>query len=89
MVAGIGEDTAAVDQNLEFSVSMAHLRTDAIFRFEFALQAPGQASLVGSNKAAENLDFDLSVHRGLFLLANIHGSSRIRPIQFQSGGIRT
>ena len=40
----VREDTAAIDENLELSVGVAHLGSDAVFRFEFALQAAGQAS---------------------------------------------
>jgi hypothetical protein len=62
MFAGIGEDTAIADDDLELSVGKAHLGVDTVFRFEFALQAPGQASLVGSNQASANFDFRVLVH---------------------------
>ena len=53
----------AVDQDLEISVGVADFRLNAVFRFEFALKAPGQASFVGSNQAAADIDFGVLVHR--------------------------
>ena len=58
----VREDTAAIDQHLEFAVGKFHLRQDPVFRLEFALKAPGQASFVGSNQAAVNLDLEVLVH---------------------------
>ena len=58
----IREDTDAVDQYLKLSVSVSDLRVDTVLRFKFALQAPGQASFVGSNQAAVNLDLSVLVH---------------------------
>ena len=62
MVAAVGEDTLAIDEDFKLSVGKVDLRTDPIFRIEFALQAPGQATLVGSNQATTNLDLRILVH---------------------------
>jgi hypothetical protein len=62
MVAAVGEDTLAIDEDFKLSVGKVDLRTDPIFRIEFALKAPGQASLVSSNQAPTNLDLCILVH---------------------------
>jgi hypothetical protein len=40
----IGKDATAIRQNFEFMGGVPHSRPNAVLRFEFALQAPGQAS---------------------------------------------
>jgi len=62
MVAAVGEDALAIDQDFKLSVGKVDLRTDPIFRIEFALEAPGQASLVSSNQAPTNLDYRIIFH---------------------------
>jgi hypothetical protein len=44
VIALVGEDAVAIDKHLELSIGVPHLRPDAVFGFEFALQAPGQTS---------------------------------------------
>jgi hypothetical protein len=62
LCAAMAEDTSAVNKDLKFPVGMTHFRADPIFRSEFALKAPGQASLVSSNQAPTDLDFCLVFH---------------------------
>ena len=62
MVEAVGEDTLAIYEHFKLSVGKVDFRTDPIFRIEFALKAPGQASLVCSNQAPTNLDFCILVH---------------------------
>lgn len=62
MVEAVGEDTLAIDEDFKLSVGKVHFRMDPIFRIEFALKAPGQASLVSSNQAPTNLDLCILVH---------------------------
>ena len=50
----VAVDAAAVDQYFQLVQRVLHLRLDAVLRFEFALQAPGQASQAGSNQTATN-----------------------------------
>ncbi len=62
MVAAVGEDTLAIDEDFKLSVGKVDFRIDPIFRIEFALKAPGQASLVGSNQASTNFNLCILVH---------------------------
>ena len=73
----------AVDQHLKLSVGVADFRLNAVFRFEFALKAPGQATFVGSNQAAADFDFGVRVHR-FDWAAKVIAPSREPPTQRHS-----
>jgi hypothetical protein len=56
----IAEDATAIYQDFKLVVSMLHLRLDAVLGFEFALQAPGQASQTGSYQTAANFNLHVA-----------------------------
>ncbi len=56
------ENAVAINQYFQLTVGKSHLRLNAVFRFQFALQAPGQASFIGSNQAAVDFDSSFLVH---------------------------
>ena len=62
----VAEDAAAVHEDFQLVVGKLHLGLNAVFRYQLALEAPGQASQTASNQAA--VDFDLRIL--------VHGSER-------------
>ncbi len=70
-------------------MGVSHLGVNAVFRLQFLLKAPGQASFVASNQAAANLNPNVLVHKRLFPLGNIHARGGAGPIEFQRGCART
>ena len=58
----VSEDTATVGEDFKLVVGKLHLWMDAVFRYEFALKAPGQASDAASNQATVDFDLRILVH---------------------------